>query len=173
MKKHFLFSIFILFLITSSFTLLKKTNGNVIVKGHITQTFSYCGGARPPEELLQELGTPKPMRNKTIYIKTGTANKSSKPICKKVITDENGDFSVELKIGKTYCFLEEWKGKPLKFPKDTTTIKWDHACIIERYKTADFILKVQANNNHVVAINFHQNCDYNPVCGNFSGYLPP
>lgn len=172
MKKYFIVGIFALLFMISSFAPQKEACGTTIIKGHITETFSYCGGARPPAELLEELGTPKPMKNKTIFIKIGTSNKSSKRVYKKIITDDNGNFSVELIIGKTYCFLEDWKGKPLNFPKDTVTVKWDHTCIIQRYKTADFILKVQASNNPVVTINFHQPCAFHPICGSYSGYLP-
>jgi hypothetical protein len=44
----------------------------------ITQTHSYCGGAEPPDELLQELATPRPLSGITFYIKNSETN-NSKP----------------------------------------------------------------------------------------------
>jgi hypothetical protein len=62
--------------------------------GTISYTESYCGGARPPEELLQQLATPKPFASDTLRVKnveTGTEYL--------VVTDEHGHYEMELPAG--------------------------------------------------------------------------
>jgi hypothetical protein len=34
----------------------------------LTRTESYCGGMEPPEDLIQELNTPKPVLNKKVFV---------------------------------------------------------------------------------------------------------
>jgi hypothetical protein len=63
--------------------------------GTITNTQSYCGGARPPQELLTELATPKPYGNHLlVFVHTGSQKEYS------FITDEHGHYEVELPLGK-------------------------------------------------------------------------
>ncbi len=152
----------------------KRGNGAwVKVSGHITQTSDYCGGARPSDELLENLKKPSPLENKIIFIKIGTANNSSIKYFQKVITDSNGDFVVTLKAGMTYCFIEEWKQKKLLIPEDTKYLTWDAKCLEARYHTADFVLKVKRIKNPIITINYHNPCFYSPYCGTYTGPLPP
>lgn len=62
--------------------------------GTIQRTESYCGGARPPEALLQELATPKPFASDTLRVKN-TENGAEYLIA----TDEHGHYEVELPAG--------------------------------------------------------------------------
>lgn len=63
--------------------------------GTITNTQSYCGGARPPEELLKELATPKPYGNRSlVFFHSGSKKEYG------FTTDEHGHYEVELPIGK-------------------------------------------------------------------------
>ncbi len=151
----------------------KIIHKNITVKGHITQTLDYCGGAMPSPEVLSLLKTPQAFAQKVIYIKIGSSNKESATVVKKLMTDEQGNFSVVLTSGMVYSFVEEWKGGPLQIPKDTEYTKWDPACFRERYSKADFVLKVKNTGNPVVNINYHKPCFYRPYCGEYSGPLPP
>jgi hypothetical protein len=40
-----------------------------LVSGEVTQTSSYCGGARPSDEMVQEQNRPKPYGGKKFYIR--------------------------------------------------------------------------------------------------------
>lgn len=145
----------------------------VLVRGYITSTEDYCNGARPSDEMLQDVATEKPYANKTIYVKVGTLNKSSNKLFKKVKTNADGRFEIWLKPGVSYYFVEEWKGKLFVAPRNTKEIKWDITCLRKRYATPDYVIKVTTNNNPEIQINYHKQCAFNPYCGNFSGPLPP
>ena len=127
----------------------------------------------PTEEMLALLKSPHPNEQKTIYIKMGSVNKASAAIVKKVITDDQGNFTVVLKSGLVYSFVEEWKSKPLEIPRDTEFTKWDPQCFRERYAKADFVLRVKNSGNPMVIINYHTPCFYRPYCGEYNGPLPP
>jgi hypothetical protein len=165
-KKTFLVQLALLFSIATT------AQQKVLVKGYITSTEDYCNGARPSEEMLQDLATEKPIANKIIYLKTSLKNPKCTSGFTKVKTDEHGRFEVLLKSGTEYYFVEEWKAKAFVAPKNTRELTWDLKCLRERYNTADFVLKV-SNSNNQVHINYHKPCNFKPYCGSFSGPLPP
>lgn len=174
--KQYLLSLSIIFFSLSLFAQKKQKGKMIRVYGTVTQTSDYCGGAAPSEEILKNLSTPSPLAEKEIYVRTGAKNKPSKsgqnPVYTKVTTDENGKFSVMLKSGSTYCFIEDWKAKPFKVPANTKHLVWDASCLYERYILADFVITVTKNNPEV-KINYHKPCFYSPYCGTYSGPLPP
>jgi hypothetical protein len=88
------------------------------VKVYITSTESYCGGARPSDEILQDVQTPKPYAFKTFYIRKGAQNSKGKAI--KVVTDSAGCFSIKLKPGK-YCLLYPTQLKEPDYSKYKST----------------------------------------------------
>ncbi|MES2556909.1 MAG: hypothetical protein V4604_12205 [Bacteroidota bacterium] len=63
--------------------------------GTILNTQSYCGGARPPQELLTELATPKPYGNRSLVFVHTVSHKEYG-----FVTDEHGHYEVELPLGK-------------------------------------------------------------------------
>ncbi|MCC6186120.1 MAG: hypothetical protein IT256_03100 [Chitinophagaceae bacterium] len=144
----------------------------ILVSGYITSTEDYCNGARPSDALLQELANEKPLPNKVIYIKTTMKNPKCKSGFKKITTDANGRFEINLNAGTTYYFIEEWKAKGMKVPKNTSQITWDAACIKERYNSPDYTLETSATSHHVF-INYHKPCYNNPFCGSYHGPLRP
>src|SRR3990167_8617243 len=62
--------------------------------GTILNTQSYCGGARPPEELLAELATPKPYGNRSLVFVHTSSHKEYG-----FMTDEIGR-AEERRVGK-------------------------------------------------------------------------
>ena len=78
---------------------INKSSHFSIVKGVVNQTNSYCGGARPPDDLLEELAKPKPLTNYKLYIKKNTPSIIDAIIMDSVITDKNGRFNIRLKKG--------------------------------------------------------------------------
>lgn len=168
MFKNILFLCFIF-----SVSVCARAQKTVVIKGYISHTEDYCNGAAPTPEMLAELATEKPDPAKIIYVKIGTSNKSTNKLVKKIKTDANGRFELYLKSGLTYYFVEEWKAKVFKAPKNIHEITWDIQCLRKRYASPDFVLKVKASNNPEVHINYHKTCDFRPYCGSFSGPLPP
>ena len=145
----------------------------IAIHGHITETSDYCGGAMPSKEKLALLKTPHALAQKTIYIKKGKANSSSSVVLKKVMTDEEGNFTVMLKAGEDYIFVEEWKAHPFDMPADTEFTHWDPVCLEERYRAADYTMRVKLSGNPIVNINYHTPCFFKPYCGTYTGPLPP
>jgi hypothetical protein len=158
-----------LFLLT---TVVVNAQQKILVKGYITSTEDYCNGARPTDEMLQDLAQEKPLANKIIFIKTIPKNPKTKPIFKKIKTDPNGRFEVLLLNGTQYHFLEEWKAKNFIAPKNTQDVTWDIDCLRARYNTPDLVLNVDKTHNRVF-INYHKPCYFNPYCGQYSGPIAP
>lgn len=150
-----------------------KAQSSVWVKGYVTTTQSYCGGAAPSSELLAELATPKPLAHKVLYVKLGAQNTSKSVVVKKIISDDSGRFAVQLRVGQTYCFVEDWKAQPFVLPQNTQTVVWDIHCLRQRYAQADYVISVKKKRNSTVAINYAIPCFYAPYCGTYTGPLPP
>jgi hypothetical protein len=167
MKKLFFFSFLFFFVIAL------KAQSLVLVKGYVTSTEDYCDGARPSEELLEDLAKERPLANKILYVKVGVQNKHSNRLVKKIKTNANGRFEIWLKPGLSYYFVEEWKAKAFTVPKNSKEISWDTSCLRKRYASPDYVLKPSKSNNVLVRINYHKPCYFNPYCGSFSGPLPP
>lgn len=145
----------------------------VEIQGLVTQTADYCGGARPTEEILEELSKPKPLANHIIYVKLGWFNESAKPVYRKIRCDQNGRFRIKLRVGASYSFLDEWKGTPFVAPANSEFVTWDIACLRDRYARPDYLLKVKKKNNPLVSIQLNKPCFYKPYCGQYSGPVPP
>lgn len=150
----------------------KRNKGLIQVRGLVTSTADYCGGAAPSEEMLADLKKPSPLANKVILVKYGVSNTEISRVVKRIVTNTKGEFSITLKKGYDYVFVEEWKGLPYKLPQDTEWIKWDASCYKKGYETPDFILR-KNKPLRVVKMNFHKRCFYDPYCGTYSGPLPP
>ena len=69
------------------------------VSGNFQQKLSYCGGARPSQEMLDEFENPVPLMRYTIYIKKGTENSPSAVLVDSTKTDEYGNYSFSLPPG--------------------------------------------------------------------------
>ena len=99
MKQIYLFCVLAVVFVACS---PKLTDGNgttsdkkmAVYYGTIQYTESYCGGARPPEELLKQYATPKPFASGTLRFQdTATGKEYS------VVTDEHGHYEAELPAG--------------------------------------------------------------------------
>ena len=54
-----------------------KINGSstkFLIKGKVTQTWSYCGGAAPTEEILEQCARPQPYNGKVFFLRKGKVN---------------------------------------------------------------------------------------------------
>lgn len=160
----------------------KMTAGaEITVYGTLTQTSMWCGGARPPEELVKELATPKPLDTYDLYIRKDTNNLSN-PILYKVKTDKNGNFTLKLKAGKYVVVDSKKKDKATykatleKYKTETeTTGKIDKDCYAQFVATPDFEIVVpkSAKGSIKVSHNYHRTCDWvGTPCVEYKGALP-
>lgn len=145
-----------------------------VVSGSVTQTFSYCGGARPSDEMLADIATPRAYPGKKFYIKKGSVNKSGSPIILSFTTDEKGNFSFPLQPG-TYSIIQEEQTKAFN-PADykEETIKVDEECLKEWWKKPYYLLEIKASNIAGLKFEFHHPCflSGNSPCRQYTGPLP-
>lgn len=75
-------------------TLMELANDAIILSGLIESTSSYCGGAAPPQDLLDELATPKAFVNgRLVFIEK--SSKKAYPFK----TDATGHYTISLPAG--------------------------------------------------------------------------
>src|SRR4051812_11044433 len=82
-----------------------KHTALLTVSGKVTQTSSYCGGARPSEEMMEQYNKPKPYAGKIFYVRKGKEN-NKKAVVLKFISDSAGNFSFQLPAG-SYCIIQQ------------------------------------------------------------------
>ncbi len=85
------------------------------VKVHVTFTNQYCGGARPTEEIEEEVNTPRNLHDVHLVLK-------GKKHCK-AATDSLGNFSLPLKPGKYKFYLSYHKNDAHEANYDPTCKK--------------------------------------------------
>ncbi len=149
---------------------------------NLTTTATYCGGAAPTQEIIQDLQTPKKLTQTTIYIREGETNSWSQPIIAKGISDENGVVSVELKDG-TYCAVFENKAEKsaydnlIKLYGEKTPYRdaVDVECLKTFMEQPEAVFTVKnGKTESAVIINQHQPCSWHSVpCSGYHGPLPP
>lgn len=72
--------------------------------GRVWGTSTYCGGAAPSPELLQQLATPVPLNGQQLVVRPGTWHDPRQPVTTRVSTDAEGRFSFEAEPGE-YCLV--------------------------------------------------------------------
>jgi hypothetical protein len=162
-----------------------KRSGNseakVKVSGTVTQTFSYCGGARPSNEMLAKLNEPKPFANKVLFILKGNSNDFNSMNYIQISSDSLGNFSVSLEPGE-YCLVDEFKHHKSnfddilkKYEKETTNYSAvDPDCLKNWFNTPDLVFTVAKTGNKDLSIVYHHPCSWHAIpCVNYRGPLPP
>ncbi len=147
-----------------------------IVSGSITQTNSYCGGARPSEEMITRLNTPKAWAGKKLYIRNGSENSGKKKVLREIVADSAGHFSTKLPSG-TYCIIEKEQVKRLNTEefrkKKTENLKLDEECLKQWWSKCYMSFEVKEADKTDLNINFHIPCFTNGIpCMKYTGPLP-
>jgi hypothetical protein len=141
-----------------------------IIKGKITQTSDYCGGAYI-RELIERAKTPVPYPDKTIYFKKGNKNSLRSKVITKATTDKDGNFEVNLEPG-TYCVVEEYKTEKIIIPPNSSTTTYDSNCINSLWQECDYTLTVDDKDITDFVINYHHHCFYSQPCQLYKGPRP-
>jgi len=141
------------------------------VSGSIMQTVSYCGGAPPPQRILDSFNTPKRIPFGKLFVKSGVTNMEGAPIIDTINADVKGNFSIYLPAGN-YCIVEEWKSKLFKLPLNNANQTVDSTCFRRLYNACDFKLNITDENIDNVKIVFHRTCPNNQPCISYRGPLP-
>lgn len=155
----------------------------IAIRGKITETFSYCGGAPPPAELLAELNTPKPACKYTIFFRRDS-NDLKKPIFKEMMTDSAGRFELRLPPGKYVIVdakkkdLETYQNTISHYKKETNDRgAIDILCYNQFIATPDYVLIVPKSTKKSyisMEINYFRSCNWSGhPCVEYRGPLPP
>ncbi len=158
---------------TVSYSLVRKSLKIYLISGKVTQTFPYCGGARPTKEILERLATPAVFANKKFYIRRGKINSTTAKIIKSFITDSSGGFSIQLQPGTYSIILEEqlYKIKEEHYKKPNQRV--DIKCLTKWWAKPYYLLKVENNNIADLKFNFQRRCfiDSDIPCIYYTGQL--
>ena len=154
----------------------EKKAKKVSFSGTLTETNDYCGGARPSDEILTQLGTPRPLANKKIYIKKGEVNTFDNKVILVLTSDSKGNFHAKLRPGK-YLVVDSTKKDPayynqlLKTYKNQTAnyLAIDSLCLKEWYVKPTGVFEVSATEKKSITVNFHKACSEAIPCTRYTG----
>jgi hypothetical protein len=160
--------------------LAQKTGGikppRVTVKGKLMQTNSYCGGAKPSEEMLEQIQKPVPYANKVFYVRKGKVNSTKAEVIASFTTDVNGEFSFMITPG-TYSIIQEKQLKALKSSdlqsKDHQVV--DAKCMKEWWTKPYYVLEVKTESITIPEWSIHHPCFVKGdiPCMSYDGPMPP
>jgi hypothetical protein len=143
--------------------------------GKILMVESYCGGAAPSRELLEEIKKPKPCLEKHFFLKKGEANSAKNPVIDVINVDSTGSFSIQLKQG-TYCIIQDFQTKPIQLENYKTNSSFQYQgddCMRKYWADCYQTIELKENINDLI-ITVYKKCfgDGNP-CMNYIGPMPP
>lgn len=125
----------------------------------------YCGGARPSDEMLEEIQKPKPLSTTDLVII------SSKGKVIRSRTDENGTIKLQLRDGE-YRIKEAWRYNKVS-PNGDSLSHFDKSCLKAEWEQDNFLLSVKDNVATLKTIHeIVKHCAWNLPCM-LDSYRPP
>lgn len=121
----------VLILLLFPFCLLSQTKVNV----QILQKHNYCGGAKPPPDVLAQYDKPRPFANKKLVIVSATGK-----TCK-ATTNSKGYLKIKLKPG-SYKVYEAWRYNK-QTPDGTDAKNFDAECLKQSWEKVDITINTQ------------------------------
>ena len=145
------------------------------LSGQILIVESYCGGAAPSRELLEEVRSPKPCLEKYFFLKKGDANSAKNPVIDVINVDSTGRFSFKLKQG-SYCVIQDFQTKPIQLENYKTSNNFDYQgddCMRKYWADCYQTIDLKENINDLI-ITVYKKCfgNGNP-CMIYTGPMPP
>ncbi len=145
------------------------------LSGQIMMVESYCGGAAPSRELLEEIRRPKPCLEKYFFLKKGDANSAKNPVIDVINVDSTGRFSFQLKQG-SYCIIQDFQTKPIQLENYKTSNNFDYQgddCMRKYWADCYQTIELKENINDLI-ITVYKKCfgNGNP-CMIYTGPMPP
>ena len=151
--KHFL--VFLSFLISTTSMAQSWLIETVII---ITKTTPYCGGANPPEQILEEARKQKIPFGEKFYIIEGTQNVINRKIIDTLVFDSSGKCLVMLKSG-CYSIITGFNFKKI----EVDVSQYDMNCLQKLWSSPLFSFKVLKNKNEFT-YNIAEPCAHNKPC---------
>ena len=145
------------------------------VSGRVEVSGSYCGGARPTQEMEEEARRPKPFAHRELVIRSGENNDFSVPIIKRVKTDVEGKWKTMLPPG-TYCLaLGEKAEQPDYSTLNKDMYQVNETCNKEWLNKCEVTFEVKDAPVSGLHLGLNRRCfqaNFNP-CVMYIGPLPP
>lgn len=147
----------------------------VIVSGTISQASSYCGGARPTDEILASAQKSRPFPNKKFHIIKEETNTINHNIILSFTSDSAGNFSFSLPAGTYYFLLDEQAAAPDLKKYTSQNVKADETCFKDWWAKPYYMLEVGNANIKGLNFEFHHRCfiNYDIPCLQYGGPMPP
>ena len=146
------------------------------IYGTITTSGSYCGGAAPSKEMLQDAQAKRTMSGFMVYVKKGTENNLLSYIVDSTCTDSKGNYSFDLRPGKYVLLQKEQLNKDVY--KTYEASKWlqaDVDCMKVWWGKGLSTITVEKENIDSLNFHFQKRC-FIPLgipCLRYSGPYPP
>ncbi len=147
------------------------------VSGQIEYTGRYCGGAPPPQRLLENIRKKKPRAGFKLYIRAGNMNDSRAPIIDSTMTDEHGRFIFHLPPGDYVLLSSYHKNREIftTWRNDDYIRISDRNCLEKWWR--DGLAKFSVRNQPVddIYLHFQKQC-FLPLgvpCLVYKGPFPP
>ncbi len=127
--------------------------------GVVESTSSYCGGAPPPPQLLEQLATPRPEPGYRLLARRGQDNIADAPVFAETVTDDQGRFLLDLEPG-WWCFVGEDK----RTLSEDQAASWgaSHECVDDWFRTCESTLLLEDQPAQGLIIGLRRGCSANP-----------
>jgi hypothetical protein len=145
-----------------------------------TESTSYCGGAAPRQEMLDNITAPMPIAFKRLYIKKGTTNNIKDKNYLLVKTDSSGIITAVLKPGLYYVVADNklngqyYQQILKKYAKASKNYKAVNKTCLKNWLLEPMArFEVKANSMDTFAINVSILCPWQQQpCVDFTGPFP-
>lgn len=125
----------------------------------ITKTDSYCGGANPSQEMLDEIKKKKIPVGEKFYVIKGSCNTSNRKILSTLAFDSNGKLKLSMAPGCYSIINEAGLNRPA-----ADTSQFDMNCILEEWKKPLFSFEVHKGKSETFSHNIEEVCPFNLPC---------
>lgn len=147
------------------------------VSGTIFYSESYCGGARPTDEMYLEITRERPYAGKKMYLLKGNKNEENKSIYDSIVPDSEGNFKLDLPPGE-YCLIQSIQRDKKVFAYCENTkdeIEADRKCMEDWWSACFYSFTVSDKPIENIKLNFYRPC-FLPEgipCLSYNGPMPP
>lgn len=150
------------------------------VRLHLTSTKAYCGGAKPPQELLDELNTPKPMDSTPVFLRKGTTNNIEQPIDYAMTSNEDGWAKAQLPAGQFSVVFADKKDQQTydslfnKYKSSSRMYKAiDTTCLQSYFRKPEKVIVVEKKGANTFEVKDRIHCSRSVPCATYTGPVPP
>lgn len=168
----------LLLLLLTGCSSIKNSSSNdakITIHGIVTKSGSYCGGARPTDEMLEQIERSIPYADLKLYIRKGNRNSLDSPVIDSTITNEKGEFKLELNSGSYVLLFKNQLDKSIfnELEKNTNIQIVDQDCLNSWWENGLKLINTETDQN--LTFHFKKRC-FLPEgipCLNYTGPYPP